>query len=112
MQPTLEGRDGFGPAVVRAVACERFGPTVTTVIALVLVFLPMVVTGGAGLEVVQPMAIVVLGGIISSAVVALFVVPALYLHFGSRPQDAREEFEMFRELSETGAARTSTLIDA
>jgi Cu/Ag efflux pump CusA len=112
MQPTLEGRDGFGPAVVRAVACERFGPTVTTVIALVLVFLPMVVTGGAGLEVVQPMAIVVVGGIISAAVVALFVVPALYLRFGSRPQDAREEFEMFRELSESGATRTSTLIDA
>jgi Cu/Ag efflux pump CusA len=104
--------DGFGADLVRDVARERFGPTLATVVALVLVFVPLVVADGAGLEVVKPMAVVVLGGIVSFALFALFVVPSLYLRFGHRSEDARDEFDTFRELSESHASRTESLIDA
>jgi multidrug efflux pump subunit AcrB len=44
--------------------------------------LPLVVLGGvAGLELVHPMAIAVLGGLLATTPVSLFVVPSLYLRF-------------------------------
>jgi Cu/Ag efflux pump CusA len=36
-----------------------------------------------GLEIIQPTAVVILGGTITSALVSLFMVPALYLKFGA-----------------------------
>jgi Cu/Ag efflux pump CusA len=42
----------------------------------------------AGLEVVHPMAVVLIGGLVTTALVSLFVVPAAYLHLGvSREED-------------------------
>ena len=57
--------------------------------------LPFVVAGTRpGLEVVHPMAVVVLGGLVTSTLLSLFVLPALYLRFGgraSRPVSPEEE---------------------
>ena len=51
----------------------------TTGLALV----PLVITGDIpGQEIEYPMAIVILGGLITSTLLNLLVVPALYLHFG------------------------------
>jgi predicted exporter len=46
------------------------------------------VIGGraAGFEVVHPLAVVVLGGLITSMLLNLFVLPALYLRFGPSPE--------------------------
>lgn len=63
---------------------ERFGPIVTTAFVTALVFLPLVLFGNiAGLEILNPMAIVVLGGLVSATLVNLFVIPSLYLGFGA-----------------------------
>src|SRR5512134_3181739 len=53
-------------------------------LAIAVVFAPFVVAGSiAGFEIVHPMAVVVLGGLVTTTVLTLFVVPVLYLRFGS-----------------------------
>ena len=71
-----------------------------TVVAVALVFLPFVVMGDvAGTEVVEPMAAVILGGLVTTTVVCLAVVPAIFLRFGSR---RGEDPDMFADLASTG----------
>jgi hypothetical protein len=49
--------------------------------------LPFVIMGNAaGLEIVHPMAIVILGGLLTSTLLGLFILPALYLRFGAGAQ--------------------------
>ncbi len=61
-------------------ASDRFGPVVTSSVAIAAVMLPFAVLGSrVGLEILQPLSIVVLGGLITSALHALLVVPALDL---------------------------------
>jgi hypothetical protein len=51
------------------------------------VVLPFVIMGNAaGLEIVHPMAIVMLGGLVTSTLVSLFMLPALYPRFGAGAQ--------------------------
>jgi len=59
-------------------------------VAIGLVTLPAVLIGQVpGVEILRPMAIVVLGGLVTATLVTLFVVPALYLRFaGHRPPPA------------------------
>jgi Cu/Ag efflux pump CusA len=66
---------------------DRFLPTVTATLAAGLALLPLVVLGGrSGMEIVGPLALVVLGGLVTSAVLNLAVLPTLYLRFAARPQ--------------------------
>jgi CzcA family heavy metal efflux pump len=88
----------FGPGLVGRGARDRLAPVVTTAVALVAIALPFVILGGRpGLEVVAPMAAVVLGGVVTSTLLALFVLPALYLRFaaGGRRVPEPEEEELF-----------------
>jgi Cu/Ag efflux pump CusA len=81
------GQHGAGPKLVLAGANDRLGPTLMSVLAIAVGLLPFVVLGDiAGLEVVRPMAIFVLGGLITSTLWTLFVVPDLYLRSGPSPQ--------------------------
>ncbi len=85
----LERRGGqtFGDELVLMGARERLVPVVTSVFTTVLVFAPLALAGRiAGLEIVQPMAVVILGGLVSTTLLTLFVVPALYLRFGARSE--------------------------
>jgi CzcA family heavy metal efflux pump len=85
----LERHEGhtFGHELVRRAAEDRFVPVVTSVFTTALTFAPFAFLGQiAGLEIVQPMAIVVLGGLVSTTLLTLFVVPALYQRLGSRSQ--------------------------
>lgn len=82
----LEQEEGetFGPELVLRGARERLGPILTTALTLGLALLPLVFAGPiAGNELIQPMAIVILGGLVTSTLLTLFILPALYLHFGS-----------------------------
>jgi Cu/Ag efflux pump CusA len=58
--------------------------------ATAVAMLPMVFLGDtAGLELLRPLAIVVLGGLVTSTALSLFLLPVVYLHFGSsRSRDA------------------------
>lgn len=66
---------------VRQVGSERLGPVIATSAALAALVAPFAFLGSRpGLEILQPMTLVILGGVVSSAAMALLLVPALYLH--------------------------------
>ena len=59
-------------------AMARFTPVVTSSLAIAAVILPFAILGsGVGLEILQPMAIVILGGLVTTVLHALIVLPAL-----------------------------------
>jgi CzcA family heavy metal efflux pump len=73
----------FGPALVIRAAKERLAPILMTTAATGLALIPLVVQGDiSGQEIVLPTAIVILGGLVTSTLLALFVVPSWYLRFG------------------------------
>jgi CzcA family heavy metal efflux pump len=81
----LERQEGetFGPALVLRGALERLSPILMTSLATGLALIPLVVAGEIpGHEIEYPLAIVILGGLVTSTLLNLFVVPSLYLRFG------------------------------
>ncbi|HKG55256.1 MAG TPA: efflux RND transporter permease subunit, partial [Anaerolineales bacterium] len=81
----LEENEGevFGPALVLRGARERIAPIMMTALTTGLALLPLIIAGNIpGQEIEYPMAIVILGGLITSTLLNLLVVPTLYLHFG------------------------------
>jgi Cu/Ag efflux pump CusA len=71
----------FGIDLVIRGARERLSPILMTALTTALALVPLAVTGDLpGHEIEHPMAIVILGGIVSSTLLNLFVVPTLYLH--------------------------------
>jgi cobalt-zinc-cadmium resistance protein CzcA len=62
----------------------RLRPVLMTALVASLGFVPMALATGTGAEVQRPLATVVIGGVISSTLLTLLVVPALYSLFGSR----------------------------
>ena len=84
---TLEKREGepFGPDLVVRGTRERFAPLATTVVTTAAAMIPLVVLGEiAGLEIVHPIAVVILGGLVTAMLFTLYVVPGLYLMFGRK----------------------------
>lgn len=75
-------RDGIpvGEAV-REGAMKRLRPVLMTALVASLGFVPMAIATGPGAEVQRPLATVVIGGIISSTILTLVVLPALYALF-------------------------------
>ena len=74
--------EAFGPALVLRGAKERLSPILMTTLAAGLALVPLVIAGRIpGHEVEYPMAIVILGGLFTSTLLNLFVVPSLYLRF-------------------------------
>jgi Cu/Ag efflux pump CusA len=81
----LEREEGvaFGRELVLRGARERLAPILMTASATALALLPLVVFGNRpGQEIEHPMAIVILGGLVTSTLLNLFVLPSLYLRFG------------------------------
>jgi Cu/Ag efflux pump CusA len=77
----------FDAELVQRGARDRLAPVLTTAAATIVVVLPFVIMGNAaGLEIVHPMAIVMLGGLVTSTLVSLFMLPALYPRFGAGAQ--------------------------
>lgn len=68
---------------------ERFDPVVTAALATAAALAPILVLGvTSGLEVLQPLAAIILGGLVTATLVNLFVLPTLYLRFAARPRPA------------------------
>ena len=79
-QELEDGRGGpIGAEEVRRATSERVLPVLLTASAVAAVFLPPLVLGGAGMELLQPMGVTVLGGLVTYVLVGLVVLPALYL---------------------------------
>ncbi|HTU74529.1 MAG TPA: efflux RND transporter permease subunit [Trebonia sp.] len=85
----MEQEEGvpFGRELVIRGASERLAPILMTALATALALAPLVVNGNRpGQEIEYPMAIVILGGLLTSTVLNLFILPALYLAFGQARQ--------------------------
>ena len=81
----LEREEGvpFGRDLVIQGAAERLAPILMTALATALALVPLVVAGSIpGHEIEHPMAIVILGGLLTATLLNLFVLPSLYLRFG------------------------------
>jgi CzcA family heavy metal efflux pump len=81
----LERSEGetFGPSLVLRGARERLSPILMTALATGLAVIPLVIAGDLpGHEIEHPMAVVIVGGLITSTFRNLFIVPALYLRWG------------------------------
>jgi Cu/Ag efflux pump CusA len=74
--------EAFGPDLVTRATRDRVAPILTTAVGAAVVFIPFAVSGGAGFEIVGPMSAVILGGLISSTLLTLVVLPPAYLRFG------------------------------
>jgi CzcA family heavy metal efflux pump len=73
----------FGPELVVRGAMERLAPILMTASATGLALVPLAVAGSIpGHEIEHPMAVVILGGLITATLLNLFVLPSLYLRFG------------------------------
>ena len=82
-----EGVD-FAEAIVRG-SLERLNPILMTALTAALALVPLALGGGEpGKEIETPMAIVILGGLITSTVLNMIVVPSLYFRFGRREVSA------------------------
>ena len=89
----LEDQEGetFGPALVQRASEERLAPILMTALATGLALLPLVLSGlKPGHEVEYPLAVVIMGGLVTSTVLNLFLLPALYLRFGRRSAAERQ----------------------
>jgi heavy metal efflux system protein len=73
-------------AAIREGALTRLRPVLMTALVASLGFVPMALNVGAGSEVQRPLASVVIGGIISSTILTLIVLPALYRLIHSREE--------------------------
>jgi CzcA family heavy metal efflux pump len=90
----LERHEGkqFGPELVLLGARERLAPILMTALAAGLALVPLVVAGDIpGHEIEYPMAIVILGGLITSTMLNLFIVPSLYLRFAKKGEKKEKD---------------------
>ena len=81
----LERHEGeaFGMNLVLRGASERLRPILMTTGAAGLAILPLIIFGDLpGHEIEYPMAVVILGGLVTSTLLNLFILPAFYLRFG------------------------------
>jgi CzcA family heavy metal efflux pump len=79
-----EGCEFSRELVIRG-ACERLAPILMTALTTTLALLPIALGGNLpGYEIEYPMALVILGGMVSSTVLSLFLLPSFYLLLGER----------------------------
>jgi CzcA family heavy metal efflux pump len=94
----FEETQPFGRELVLRGSEERLAPILMTALATGLALLPIVMGGNRpGHEIEHPMAVVILGGLVTSTLLNLFLMPALYLRFGSRRKTELEPAEGEKE---------------
>jgi Cu/Ag efflux pump CusA len=95
----------FGRELVLRGARERLAPILMTTLAAGLALVPLLLTGDKpGQEIEYPMAIVIMGGLVTATVQNLFVVPSLYLRWGK----SKKERQALGLTPATAAAPAST----
>jgi CzcA family heavy metal efflux pump len=85
----LEEQEGerFGRELVLRGSAERLAPILMTALATGLALLPIVIGGNKpGHEIEHPLAVVILGGLVTSTVLNLFLMPVLYLSYAKGKQ--------------------------
>jgi len=87
-------REPFGLSLVVRGAEERLMPILMTVLTTALALVPLILAGNKpGHEIEYPLAIVIVGGIVTSTILNLFVLPPLYLLLGRNAVPPMEDSE-------------------
>jgi Cu/Ag efflux pump CusA len=80
--------ESFGPGLALRGIREQVAPILVTMVGLALGLVPAILLGDVpGLEVLRPMAMVTLGGLVTTAVVDLLLLPGLFLMLGVRASE-------------------------
>ena len=75
----------FTPDVVVRATLDRVVPVLMTSLVTALALIPLLLAGGEpGKELLNPRAVVIFGGLISSTIISLFLTPALFFKFGKK----------------------------
>jgi Cu/Ag efflux pump CusA len=91
----LNEGEPFGEALVRRGVREQFPSIIASSVTTLALILPFAIMGDvAGLEIAYPLAVVVLGGVVTLTLGTLFVLPALYARFGAGWTADRLDLEM------------------
>ncbi|MNT73078.1 Nickel and cobalt resistance protein CnrA [compost metagenome] len=89
----VEGKP-FKEAIVQG-SMERLSPILMTALTAGLALIPLILRAGEpGNEIQAPMAVVILGGLLSSTFLNMIVVPALYLKFGRERASSQPEQQL------------------
>lgn len=80
----LNKKGKFGNEMIQIGATDRLRPVMMTALTDILGFLPMAMATGLGAGVQKPLATVIIGGIISSTILTLIVLPVLYAFFETK----------------------------
>ena len=87
--------ESFGPQLVLRGAREGLAPILTSTLVIGALLVPALFLGDLpGLEIVRPMAAVVLGGLVTSIMLNLFFLPALFLQLGVSSAEERDPFHV------------------
>ncbi len=84
-QLRLEGASALEAAYQGALI--RLRPVLMTALVASLGFVPMALATSAGAEVQRPLSTVVIGGLVTSTLLTLLVLPAIYSWFEEKPRD-------------------------
>ena len=91
----MAGRNGFDlPGASLHQHTRR--PIVAAAVVASLGFVPMALATSAGAEVQRPLATVVIGGLVTSTLLTLLVLPSIYRWFADEPEEARAGSESRR----------------
>ncbi|OGH92594.1 MAG: hypothetical protein A2563_02870 [Candidatus Magasanikbacteria bacterium RIFOXYD1_FULL_40_23] len=75
----------FEPETIVKATLDRVVPVLMTSLVAALALIPLIISGGEpGKEMLNPLAVVIFGGLISSTIISLFLTPALFYRFGKK----------------------------
>ena len=102
-------RVGMGAqAAIREAALLRFRPIMMTTFAAILGTLPIAIGTGAGAELRQPLGVAVVGGLLLSQLLTLYITPVIYIYLDRLDRMLRYRLEpQLRELPEHGERPTA-----
>ena len=91
---TLIQKEGlpFAPETIIKATLDRVTPVLMTSLVTALALIPLIISGSEpGKEMLNPLAVVIFGGLISSTVISLFLTPALFYRFGKKAAEKTAE---------------------
>ena len=94
----------FGTELVQRGIKDRFAPILMSTLLTIVAFLPFVFLGNvAGLEIIRPMSLVLVGGLITTLLCTLYVLPGFYLQFGQNSEAVKSQEKAMMELETESA---------